>query len=76
MSVKVGLSPFKKVGFICFNESTLKFLNNSLYFILKTLVVHKIFNSCLDFFIHVGKQLDKKAKKKLENTQKVKAITQ
>ena len=62
MSVKIGLSSSKKVGFIGFNESPLKFLNNSLYFILKALVVLKIFNFCLDFFIHVGKQLNKKDK--------------
>ena len=62
MSVKIGLSPSKKVGFIGFNESPLKFLNNPLYFILKALIVLKIFNFCLDFFIHAGKELDKKAK--------------
>ena len=37
--IKVGLSPFQKVGFICFNENYLKMTNNPFYFILKALFV-------------------------------------
>ena len=39
MRFKVGLSPFQKVGFICFNENYLKMTNNPFYFILKALFV-------------------------------------
>ena len=33
--LKVGLSPSKKIGLICFNESPLKMVKNAFYFILK-----------------------------------------
>ena len=33
--LKVGLSPSKKIGLICFNESPLKMVQNAFYFILK-----------------------------------------
>ena len=39
---KVGLSRSKKFLFICFNESSLKLMNNDFYFILKTLFVLEI----------------------------------
>ena len=42
-SLKVGHWPSKKVGFICFKESALKMMNNAFYFIVKALVVLKIF---------------------------------
>ena len=32
---KVGPSSFKKICFVCFNESPLKMVNNAFYFILK-----------------------------------------
>ena len=32
------------------------------YFFLKALFILKIFNFCLGFFNHMGKELDKKAK--------------
>ena len=41
--IKVGLSPSKKIIFICFNESPLKVMKNTFSFILKTLFVLKIF---------------------------------
>ena len=37
--IQVGLSPFQKVGFICFNENYLKMTNNPFNFILKALFV-------------------------------------
>ena len=40
-SFKVGLSPFKKIVFICFNEIPLKMMKNTFYFILKALFVLK-----------------------------------
>ena len=40
---KVGLSPSKKNGVICFIESPLKMMKNAFYFILKALFVLKIF---------------------------------
>ena len=52
---KVGLSPSKKVGFICFNESLLKMMNNAFYFILKALLVTKL-TFCLDFYGHAWKR--------------------
>ena len=39
---KVGLLPFKKSCFICFNESLLKMMKNDFYFILKALFVLNI----------------------------------
>ena len=42
--LKVGISPStKEVGFICFNESPLKIMNNVSYVILRALFVLKIF---------------------------------
>ena len=41
--IKVGFSPSKKVIFICFNESPLKMMKNTFYFILKALCTLKIF---------------------------------
>ena len=38
-----------------------KMMNNALYFVINALFILEIFNFCLDFFGHVGKQLDKKA---------------
>ena len=37
------LLTFKKICFICFNESPLKMMKNAFYFILKVLFVLKIF---------------------------------
>ena len=45
--LKVGLSPFKRNCFICFNENLLKMTENAFYFILK-----KHFHS-QDIFIFV-----------------------
>ena len=53
---KLGLSPSKKVGFVCFNESPLKMIKNAFYFILKVLFVHKIFNFCPGLFGHLGRR--------------------
>ena len=41
--VKVGLSPSKKIFFICFNGSPSKMMKNAFYFILKALFVLKMF---------------------------------
>ena len=41
--IKVGLSPSKKVFFICFNDSPSKMMKNAFYFILKALFLLKIF---------------------------------
>ena len=62
LHIKAGLSPSKKVGFICFTESQLKIIY-VFYFILKTLFVLKIcpFMSYF-FFNYIGKQHDKKAR--------------
>ena len=35
MYLNGGLSPSKKVAFICFNESSLKMIKNAFYFMLK-----------------------------------------
>ena len=43
---KVGFSPSKKNYFICFNESPLKMMKNTFYFILKALFVPLTFSSC------------------------------
>ena len=40
--IKVGLSPSKKILFICFNESPLKIMKNAFYFILKPFFVLKV----------------------------------
>ena len=51
-SIKVGLSPSKK---ICFNDSPSKMMKNAFYFILKALFVLKIFRFLSWPFGHVGK---------------------
>ena len=61
--VKVRISPSKKVAFICFNESSLKMVKNSFDIISKVFFSFlRYLNICLDFFDHVGKRPDKKAK--------------
>ena len=42
-ALKVGISPWKKVDFIYFNENSLKMINSGFYFILKALFVLEIF---------------------------------
>ena len=63
----------KKVGFVCFNESPLKWLK-CFFFFLKVLFVLKILNFCPNIFGLVGKGLDKKAKvnfKTYDNTRHI-----
>ena len=48
--IKFGLSPYKKLAFVCFNESSLKVMTNAVFFPVFVLT-----------FGYVGKQLDKKA---------------
>ena len=52
---KVGLSLFKNILFICFNESPLKMMKNAFYFILKALFILKIFKFLSGHFGHVVK---------------------
>ena len=50
--IKVGLSPSKKVAFICFNESPLKMMKNASHCMLKALfVLEKYLQFCPDFFV-------------------------
>ena len=42
-TLKVGLSPSKKVFFVCFNDSPSKIMKNAFYFIIKALFVLIIF---------------------------------
>ena len=51
--IKVGLSPFKKICVICFNESPLKMMKKASYFILKALFVLKIFKFSSLVFGHI-----------------------
>ena len=53
--IKVGLSPFKKICVICFNESPLKMMKKASYFILKALFVLKIFKFLSLVFGHTEK---------------------
>ena len=53
--LKVGLSPFKKILFICFNDSPSKMKKNTFYFILKALLVVKIFPYLSWLFGHAEK---------------------
>ena len=54
--LKLGLSPSKKKKcFICFNDSPSKAMKNAFYFILKALLVLKIFKFLSWFFGHVVK---------------------
>ena len=55
LSFKVGLSPSKKIGFICLIESPLKMIKNAFYFILKAFFVLKIFKFLSRLFGHVEK---------------------
>ena len=51
---KVGLSPSKKVFFVCFNDSPSKIMKNAFYFIIKALFV-LIFNFFPWLFEHEEK---------------------
>ena len=53
--LKVGLSPCKKSFFICFSDSSSKMMKNAFYFILKALLVLKIFRFLSPLFGHVEK---------------------
>ena len=55
VSVKGGLSPSKKVAFICFNDE-------KCLFHVKRYPFSKYLNFCSVFFDHVGKRLDKNVK--------------
>ena len=44
LKIKVGLSPSKKFFVICFNESPLKLMKNTFYFILKYFFILRLFN--------------------------------
>ena len=56
MSVlKVTLSRFRKVGFVCLDESNSKMKKNAFYFILKALFVLNIFKFCPNFFLSCRK---------------------
>ena len=57
ISLKVGPSPFKQF-FFCFNESPLKMIKNAFYFILKALLVLKIFKLLSWLFGHINKLLE------------------
>ena len=43
LGIKVGLSPFKKIVFIYFNESPLKMMKNAFYFMLKAIFIFEMF---------------------------------
>ena len=51
--IKVGLSPSKKILFICFNESPLQMMKKIFCFILKAPFVLKIFKFLSWYFGHV-----------------------
>ena len=52
MRLKVGLSPSKKVNFICFNKSPLKMIKNVFLFHIKSsLLILKIFSFFPDFLV-------------------------
>ena len=53
--LKVGLSPSKRKLFISFNERPLKMMKTAFYFILKPLLVLKIYQSFSQLFDHVEK---------------------
>ena len=60
--LKVELSPSKEIFLICFDESPIKMRKTDFHFTFKAVFILKIFKFCPDFFGHVGKRLDKKAK--------------
>ena len=60
--LKFGLSPSKEICFICFNKSLLKLVKNAFHFILKALVIFKIFKFLSWLTGHVEKRLDWKDK--------------
>ena len=55
ITFKVGLSPSKKICATCLIESPLKMMKNAFYFILKALLVLKIFKFLSRLFGHVEK---------------------
>ena len=65
-TLKVGLSPSRKICFICFNESFLKMMKNTFYFISKALFVLKDLSFYLEFLVIQKKLLDQKDKVNFE----------
>ena len=61
-NLKVVLWPSKKVDFIWLVENPWKNKQNAFYFILRAFSVLKTFTIWSDFFGHVEKRLDQKAK--------------
>ena len=59
---KVEISPAKNFDFICFNECSLKMINNTLYFISNLVSFLRYLQFSPGFFGYAGKQFDKKAK--------------
>ena len=53
------LLPFKKFGFICFNETPLKIMKNAFFHLKRPL---RYLHFCHDFFVYVRKRFDKKVK--------------
>ena len=53
--VKVEFPRSKKIRFICFNKDPLKMRKNAFYFILKALLIPKIFKFLSGLFGHVEK---------------------
>ena len=58
IEVKVGLSPSKKICFVCFAESLLKIMKNGFYLILKAAFVLTMFKFLSRLFDHAEKRLD------------------
>ena len=50
-NLKVGLSPPRKDCVISFNETPLKIMKNTFYFVLKALFILKIFKFYHDFLV-------------------------
>ena len=60
--LRVGFSPSKKSCFICFSEGPLKTMKNTLYLILKLLLVLRPLFFCPDFFGHIENDWTRKLK--------------
>ena len=58
---KIGFIASNKIVFINFNQSPLKLMKNTFYFMLITLFVLEIFAFLSCYFGYVGKLIDKKA---------------
>ena len=75
INIKVALSPSEKFDFVCFCESPLKMMKNTICFISEALFVLEVFTFLFRIFGYLEKRLDKKDISKFTTSQTGQQIT-